>query len=142
MSALARSVESFGNEYGKLPTVPALDFETDTPHAVQLITILMGREDSAADMQNPRQIPFLNVLHQETQNRLGIYFSRENKVAGIYDAWGNPLRVILRDPGQPAIRVTHRGKEVTVSKPVLLLSRGSDGKWGTKDDLISGNTGQ
>ncbi len=141
VNALAQSIESFESEYARLPDVNALDFETESPQAVQLITIVLGIEDSGAAMQNPRQIPFLNAPRAKAKNRLGFYFSRENEVVGIYDSWGNPLRVILRDPGQSATRVTRRGKHFTVSKPAVVLSRGPDGKWDTKDDLHSWSDG-
>jgi hypothetical protein len=114
-----------------------LDFETEGREAVRFITILQGKEDGGPDMQNPRQIAFLAARNTKNRKQGGLLYSSANEVVGMYDAWGNPLRVILRPPGQSTTTVSYLGKQVTTSKPVVVLSKGPDQKWGTEDDLIS-----
>ena len=140
INALAQAIEGFENVYERLPSVPSLDFETEGPQAAELITVLRGKEVTSHEMQNPRQLVLLNIRISKNKRQGGLVFSSENKAEGIYDAWGNPLRVIMRSPGQSTMTVPHAGKQVTTSKPAVVLSRGRDGKWDTKDDLMSTNT--
>jgi len=137
LNALSLAFEAFESEYEKPPNTPSLDFETEGPDTVKLITVLLGKEDSASNMQNPRQILFLTIRLSNNKRRGGLVLSPDDKPEGIYDAWGHPLRVILRAPGQATLTIPHAGKKVTTSTPAVVLSRGPDGKWGTKDDLVS-----
>jgi len=138
LQALARAVEGFESEYEKLPNVSLLDFETEGPEAAKLITVLLGKEEGGqSNMQNPRQIAFLVGRMTKHRKQGGIVSSSTYEVGGIYDSWSNPLRVALRPPGQSTITVSYLGKQVTTSKPAVVLSRGPDQKWGTEDDLIS-----
>ena len=142
LQALAQSIEGFENEYKKLPDVSLLDFETEGREAVKLITILLGREQGTQiDKQNPRQIAFLATRLTKNRRRGGLVYSSTNEIEGIYDAWGEPLRIILRPPGQSTLTVPHLGKQVTTSKPAVVLSRGPDQKWETEDDIISRTDG-
>ena len=138
IQALAGAVQGFEDVYEKLPNVPLLDFEMEGPEAVKLITVLLGKEEGGqSNMQNPRQISFLTGRMTKHRKQGGIVSFSSYEVGGIYDSWGNPLRVIFRPPGQSTITVSHLGKQVTTSKPAIVLSRGPDQKWGTEDDLIS-----
>jgi hypothetical protein len=134
---LARSLKYYEEEYGKLPSVPSMDFETEGPQAVELITLLLGKENPDHEMQNPRQIAFLTMRVIKNRKQGGLVISPKNEIVGVFDVWGNPLRVILRPPGKTATTISYRGKEVASSEPAVVLSRGADGKWGTEDDLMS-----
>ena len=135
---LANSIRSFEVEYGKPPDVQNLDFETEGPQAVKFLTILLGKEDTGPEMQNPRQVAFLTARNTKNRKMGGlVYNSPENKIQGMYDAWGNPLRVILRPPGKVATTISYRGKQLASYQPAVVLSRGPDQQWGTEDDLIS-----
>jgi hypothetical protein len=136
--ALARAIEGFENEYEKLPDISLSDFEMQGPEAVNLITILLGKEEGGlSNMQNPRQIAFLAGRMTKHRKQGGIIFRSAYEVDGIYDSWGNPLRLVLREPGQTKTTFSLGGKIVTVDKPAAVLSRGPDMKWGTEDDLKS-----
>jgi hypothetical protein len=140
LNALSQAIEAFENEYEKHPNTPSLDFETEGPQAAELVTVLLGKEDPASNMQNPRQLVFLTIRVSKNRKQGGLVFSTENKAEGIYDVWGNPLRVILRPPGQSTMTIPHARKQVTTSKSAVVLSKGKDGEWGTKDDLMSADT--
>ncbi|MEK7953058.1 hypothetical protein [Luteolibacter soli] len=143
LPVLAQAIERFESEYGRLPKASALDFEMEGPEAVKLITVLLGKEQGAqSDMQNPRQIVFLTGRNTKHKEQGGIVYSSGNKAEGIYDAWGNPVRVILRPPGKTAITLSFRGKQVDFDRSAIALSRGPDQKWGTEDDLMSDNEAQ
>ncbi|HEY1123239.1 MAG TPA: hypothetical protein VGE67_16620 [Haloferula sp.] len=142
LEALAQSVQEFENEYKKLPDVSLLDFETEGQEAVKLLTILLGKEQGTQiSKQNPRQIAFLATRLTKNRRQGGLVYSSANQIEGIYDAWGNPLRLILHPPGQSTLTVPHLGKQMTTSKPAVVLSRGPDLKWGTEDDIISRTDG-
>jgi len=136
LNRFAESIAHYHDEYGKLPKAPSSDFETEGPEAAELITVLRGEEE-IQQMQNPRQIAFLTMRISKHKKQGGLVLSSDNKAVGIYDAWGNPLRVILRPPDKTVHLISYRGKQVTNSQPAVVLSRGADQKWGTKDDLIS-----
>lgn len=137
IKGLAQSLGRYESEYDKLPDSPALDFETEGPEVAQLITVLLGKEETGPSMQNPRQIPFLNIRISKHKNYGGLVYSDENKVLGIYDAWGNPLRVTLRPPGKTATTLIYCGERIASYEPAVVFSRGPDQKWGTEDDLTS-----
>ena len=137
LNRFAESIAHYHDEYGKLPKASSSDFETEGPEAAEFITVLLGKEDSDGNMQNPRQIYFLAMRISKHPQQGGLVMTSDNRVAGAYDAWGNPLRVILRPPDKTVHLISYRGKQVTNSQPAVVLSRGADQKWGTKDDLIS-----
>jgi hypothetical protein len=137
INELTQSIEAFESEYGKLPDTASLDFELEGPQAAGFITVLLGKEAPQSNIQNRRQITFLALRISRNKRHGGLVFSSDNKPEGIYDRWGNPLRVILRSPGETTLTVPHAGKQVTTSKPFVVLSKGADGKWDTKDDVIS-----
>jgi len=142
IQALAGAVQGFEDVYEKLPNVSMLDFETEGLEAVKLITVLLGKEEEGqGNIQNPRQIAFLTGRMTKHRKQGGIIFRSDYEADGIYDSWGNPLRIILRSPGQSTLVVPHLGKQVTTSKPAVVLSRGPDQKWGTEDDIISRTDG-
>ena len=136
LTDLAGSIAKYADEYGKLPNAPSSDFETEGPEAAGLITVLRGKEE-IQQMQNPRQIAFLTMRTSKHKKLGGLVMTSDNKVAGAYDNWGNPLRVILRPPDKAVHFISYRGKQVANDQPAVVLSRGADQKWGTKDDLIS-----
>jgi hypothetical protein len=137
LDRLAESIEHYAEEYGKLPNVPSLDFETEGPQAVELITVLLGKEEARHEMQNPRQIVFLTMRTSKNKKHGGLVITPDNKVVGAYDSWGNPLRVILRPPGKTVNIISYRGERIANNEPAVVLSRGEDGKWDTEDDLMS-----
>ncbi len=89
---------------------------------------------------NPRGVPFLAVEMGKTRKKGGLI--RESgigsPVVGLFDAWGNPFRVLLDDDYDGLIRFTYGGKpEVVRGHRVLVASKGPDGIEGTKDDVKS-----
>lgn len=137
LNGLANSIAKYSDEYGRLPTAPSLDFETEGPGAADLVTVLLGKEESGPSMENPRQIAFLTMRISKHKKQGGLVMSADNKAVGIYDSWGNPLRFILRPPDKTVHLIPYRGQQIANTQPAVVLSRGADQKWGTKDDLIS-----
>ncbi|WP_264500181.1 hypothetical protein [Luteolibacter flavescens] len=138
LTSVAQALESFENQYERLPRTDALDFEIEGPEGSKLATVLLGKEESGIEMQNPNQIAFLTVQITRTKAKGGgVLYSSENKVEGVYDNWGRPLRVILRPTGKSEITLPHGHPPQQFSLPFVVLSRGKDGLWGTEDDLIS-----
>lgn len=149
--AVATAVEQYCEEYGKLPAADlgSGEIRTEGESGVQLLTILMGREVDDGAMQNSRQIPFLNVALGKQRKRGGLIYEPgvehgvgspgiRRPIVGLFDAWGNPFRVILDDDYDEVIRSTYGGKpELVKGKRVLVASKGPDGIEGTKDDVKS-----
>ncbi|RYD66461.1 MAG: hypothetical protein EOP83_04970 [Verrucomicrobiaceae bacterium] len=88
LQVVAHAIERFEIEYARLPNTPGLDFETEGPQAVKFINVLLGKEHTGPDMENPRQIAFLTVRITKNRNRGGLVYSSSNEVEGMYDAWG------------------------------------------------------
>lgn len=89
---------------------------------------------------NPLGVPFLTVETGRHRNKGGLIYESGtgSPVVGLFDAWGNPFRVILDDDYDEVIRFTYGGKpEVVKGKRVLVASKGADGVEGTEDDLKS-----
>lgn len=127
------AVEQFHQEYSKLPEPDANDFNTEDAAGRKLLDMLLGPG-------NPRGVPFLVVETGKTRRKGGLIYESPNSksVVGLFDAWGNPFRVILDDDYDEVIRFTYGGKpEVVKGKRVLVASKGPDGVEGTEDDLKS-----
>jgi hypothetical protein len=132
--ALRQATEHYTTEYGSPPQVGDGDFWSDDPSGVQFVAILMGLEEGAP-VRNFRRIPFLNIK-QPSKPRGGLFYDGD-RVVGIYDGWGQPLRIFLRPPGEAAITFEHRGMAVTLSAPAVVISKGPDQIEGTDDDITS-----
>jgi hypothetical protein len=140
--AAEAAIVQFFQEYSKLPSVGAgsAEFRTEGEAGVQLLTILMGREVNGGSVQNSRHVPFLSVTTGEHRKRGGLIYRSVTggSVVGLFDAWGNPFRVILDDDYDEVIRFTYGGKpEVVKGERVLVASKGPDGVEGTEDDVKS-----
>lgn len=127
------AVEAFYEEYSKLPEPGGNDFNTEDPAGRKLLDMLFGPG-------NPRGIAFLVVKTGKYRKRGGLIYQSGmgSPVVGMFDAWGNPFRVILDDDYDEVIRFTYGGKpELVKGKRVLVASKGPDGVEGTEDDLKS-----
>lgn len=131
--ATTSAVEQFYQEYSKLPEPGSDDFTTEDPVGRKLLGILLGPD-------NPGHVPFLTVATGKHRKKGGLIFvsGDSGPVVGLFDAWGNPFRVILDDDYDEVLRFTYGGKpEVVKGKRVLVASKGPDGVEGTADDLKS-----
>lgn len=129
----ASAVEVFYQEYSMLPEPGGNDFNTEDPAGRKLLDMLLGPG-------NPRGVPFLNVEKGKHRKKGGLIYEsgRSSPVVGLFDAWGNPFRVLLDDDYDGVIRFTYGGKpEVVHGKRVLVASKGPDGIEGTEDDVKS-----
>ena len=45
------------------------EMTTEGETGIELLTILLGKEDTGTTMQNPRQVPFLNARRPKTRSR-------------------------------------------------------------------------
>lgn len=129
----ASAVDHYYQEYSKLPDAGANDFKTDDPAGLKLLEMLLGPA-------NPRHVPFLIVEIGKHRMKGGLIYGSGSggSIVGLYDAWGNPLRVMLDDDYDGVIRFIYGGKpEAVHGKLVLVASKGPDGIEGTADDVKS-----
>ena len=137
---LERALKSFEQEYGHLPEVGSLDLETTGPTGTKLLGILLGKERGDQEIQNPRSIAFLAVGRSRGRKAGLVYPDNDADKAPekLCDSWGEPLRVILRRPGQPAPELSYGNKTVAIPlSSFAIVSKGPDRIEGTKDDLRS-----
>ncbi len=85
-------------EYSKLPDLGIASDEllTNDKSGIQLLKILMAKEEASDHMQNPRQIAFFNTKESRSKFKGGLVFSESGagKVPeGFYDAWGQPFHI-------------------------------------------------
>lgn len=135
VTALESAVAQFKMEYGRIPDVGSSAFDTDGAEGYLFAVILFGKEGDEIEAQNPRNIPFLLLDTGRNSERDVLRFGKPQEFFGIYEGWGEPFRVLLRKPGERGITLVHRGKTVTIERPVVVFSKGEDRIAGTEDDV-------
>ena len=136
--ALQQAIEQYYQEYSKLPGVGATSDEIQTrgEAGVELLTILLGKEDDTGTMQNPRKLAFLNVKESRNAKKGGLVYSNGGaggQIDGLYDAWGRPLNVRLDNDYEGEIPDPLIQGNVVRNRNSLVYSFGPDGKLGTDD---------
>jgi len=140
--ALKQALDHYYAEYAKPPDLGTQDMEIHTEGRVgiTLLRILLGREDTGTEMQNPRQIAFLNSKVSKNKNRGGLVYTNRGSwpdPEGFYDSWGNSFRVFLRKPDASRLSFPYGGQTLSLDQPFAVFSCGPDKVPGTKDDLKS-----
>ena len=132
VASTASAVDQFYEEYSKLPEPGGNDINTEDPAGRKLLQMLLG---------SGARKPCLLVVETAKHRKKGglIYEAGTGSpVVGLFDAWGNPFRVILDNDYDDLLRFTYGGKsEVVQGHRVLVASKGPDGIEGTKDDVKS-----
>ncbi|BCU75886.1 prepilin-type N-terminal cleavage/methylation domain-containing protein [Luteolibacter sp. LG18] len=98
-TSLQEAVNAFYNEYGRLPepsdsgaTADNDPYDTSTGEGLKLVTILLGKE-TGTNLQNPKQITFLNVPTGKS-NKNGLIYSG-SEIKGLYDPFGSGYKIVL-----------------------------------------------
>ena len=139
IQALASAMDRYYDEYNKMPSVGSSGDEmvAEGQSGAELITILLGKEDSNGEMQNPRQIAFLTARISKNKKQGGLVYSNGNQVEGMYDAWGRPLNIKFDDDFDGEIQDPIKQGDVVRQKKVIIWSLGADGKFGDNDEVKS-----
>jgi prepilin-type N-terminal cleavage/methylation domain-containing protein len=139
VTALSQALDRYYSEYNKLPSVGSSGDEmtAEGQSGAELLTILLGKEESGSDMQNPRQIPFLNAQISKNKNKGGLVFSTGNQVEGIYDAWGRALHIKFDDDYDDEIQDPVKQGDIVRQKKAIVWSWGADNKFGDNDEVKS-----
>lgn len=139
ITAAEQAFEQFYSEYQRLPSVGAGrdQLELDGQSGSELLEVLLGKENAGNNMQNPRQLAFLNAQISKTKKKGGLVYNSSNRVEGLYDAWGNPLNVRFDDDYDDEIRDPIQQGNIIQRKKVIVWSNGADGKPGGNDDVKS-----
>jgi prepilin-type N-terminal cleavage/methylation domain-containing protein len=143
-TALEQAITQFYNEYGRLPEVGTSGATSDTEYQMTgsdgkaLLEVLLAKE-TGTTLQNPKQIVFLSVQEGKAKGSGGsdglVYTGTGNTATpqGLYDAFGNPFRVMLDNDYDETIQVTLGGttaKDMR-GRRVAVYSYGSDKKSST-----------
>jgi prepilin-type N-terminal cleavage/methylation domain-containing protein len=136
--ALQQAIEQYYQEYSKLPGLGATSDEIQTrgEAGVELLTILLGKEDDTGTMQNPRKLAFLNVKESRNAKKGGLVYSNGGaggQIDGLYDAWGRPFNVRLDNDYEGEIPDPLIQGNVVRNRNSLVYSFGQDGRLGTDD---------
>jgi prepilin-type N-terminal cleavage/methylation domain-containing protein len=137
-TALQQAIDQYYQEYSKLPGVASNSNEIQTvgEGGVELLTILLGKEDDTGKMQNPRKIPFLNVKESRNAKKGGLVYSNGGaggQIQGLYDAWGKPFNIRLDTEYEGEISDPLIQGNVVRNKSAIVYSFGQDGRVGTDD---------
>lgn len=137
-AALSDAVERFYSEYNRLPDLPE-NMRTDSGPGVQLLTILLGEEGTGSDVENPRQVIFLEAKEAKAKKGGIDYGAGGNGAAqGFYDPFGNPFNVVLNSNYDDALQFSYGGKQYTLrGRNSAVYSAGADREEGTVDDITS-----
>ncbi len=145
ISAIEQSIERFFSEYSRFPNISAQGDELQTAGdaGAELLTILLGKEQTGTSMQNPRQIPFLSGIKEGKRNRGGIIYGQgggSSSIQGLYDPWGNPYHIIMDTEFEDEIRDPIKsGGQPIRNRKVIVYTLGNDKQPGTNDDVKSWN---
>jgi prepilin-type N-terminal cleavage/methylation domain-containing protein len=139
---LASSVEQYYQEYSKLPMIGGASDEvrTEGEAGIELLLVLMGKEDDTGTMQNPRKLPFLTVETGKNKNKGGLVYSNGGaggQIEGLYDAWGQPFYIKMDTEYEDEILDPLIQGNVVRDKKVIVYSYGPDKKIGGGDDVKS-----
>jgi prepilin-type N-terminal cleavage/methylation domain-containing protein len=138
IQGLSSAMEAFYNEYSRMPSVGSGDQITAEGEAgAKLLTILLGKEDTSGEMQNPRQLTFLTAKISSNKKKGGLVYSSGNQVEGMYDAWGRPLNIRFDDDFDGEIQDPIKQGNIVRQKKVIIWSFGADGKFGDDDEVKS-----
>ena len=148
--AISEAIEQFYADYNKLP-VPlngsptGSDTDTDTSPENRLVTIIADKEGPVADLQNPRNIDYMEGFKPATANRkdgppwkYGLMSDATTEAPGIVDPWGNYFRIRLDSDGNKELANPNTDQvaegRTKIIKRVLVWSAGKDGNWDTWAD--------
>jgi prepilin-type N-terminal cleavage/methylation domain-containing protein len=138
--AIASAVEQYYQEYSKLPTIGGATDEvrTEGEAGVDLLLVLLGKEDDTGTMQNPRKLPFLTIETGKNRNKGGLIYSNGGaggQIEGLYDAWGQPFFIKMDTEYEDEILDPLIQGNVVRNKKVIVYSYGADKRIGGGDDV-------
>ena len=139
-TALETAIQQYYQEYSKLPSIAANSDEirTEGEAGIELLNILLGKEDDTGTMQNPRKIPFLSVAVGKNRKKGGLIYSNGGaggQIEGLYDAWGNAFYIKLDTEYEEEILDPLRQGNIVRQKVAIVYSYGADQKIGGGDDV-------
>lgn len=135
-SALAEAVERFNSEYNRLPDVQR-EVQTDQGQGITLLEILLAEEGTGSDIENTRQVVFLEAKEAKGK-RGGLDFGSgsSGSVQGFYDPFGNPYTVVMNVEYDNALQFSYGGRQYNLrGRNVAVYSPGADMEEGTADDI-------
>jgi prepilin-type N-terminal cleavage/methylation domain-containing protein len=138
ITALSQAFDQYYSEYSKMPSVGSQDeMVTEGESGTKLLTILLGKEETGGEMQNPRQNVFLTTQIGSNKKKGGLVYGNGNQIEGLYDAWGRPLNIKFDDDFDDEIQDPVKQGNIVRQKRVIIWSWGADGKFGDNDEVKS-----
>lgn len=135
---LKTATRCFEEEYSRLPDPGVFEATTDSPEGRLLLVILLGSEREGDAVGNPRRIRFLGAVVKQRKERGGLVYETPGSFPGLYDAWGEPFHIFLREPTAKTLSFIWQGKTVELdATPIAIVSKGPDKIEGSADDLRS-----
>ncbi|QJE97166.1 hypothetical protein [Luteolibacter luteus] len=137
---LQTALNNYYSEYEKLPEFGMGGDEAQTDGVVgsKLLTILLGKEEVSDDMQNKKQITFLNAKVNKNRAKGGLIYSNGGSATlpeGLYDAWGRPFRLKFDLDNDQEIADPLEEGNIIRNKQVIVYSDGEDKKPQSEDDI-------
>lgn len=138
--SLHAAIANYYSEYERLPDfgMEGDEAQTDGQFGIELLTILLGKEEVTNDMQNKKQITFLNSRVSKKRAGGGLVFKDSpdwNQPLGLYDAWGQPFHVVFDHDKDGEIADPLFLGNIVRDKPAIVFSYGPDKKPGGGDDI-------
>lgn len=126
------AVNSFFTDQGYMPKEGNTDIEVDTAKETELLTVLLGMENSSGTVLNTKGNKYLVAKEGKKQGTKGtgglIYSANGSSVTGLYDPWGGGYHVMLDLDFDEKITPSVSGKTYPLnSKHVAVWSLGADG---------------
>lgn len=141
-TALLQAIEGFYSQYKTQPKIASkgADLITEGSDGLELLTVLLGKEEVTNSMENRKQIRFLTVEETKRKEKGGLFYSKSGTDAlpeGLYDAWGHPFHVRFASGESQEIPDPFKPGEIIHDKIAIVYSYGKNGKAGDADDIKS-----
>lgn len=137
---LQTALNNYYCEYEGLPHFGMKGDEAQTDGVVgsKLLIILLGEEAVSDDMQNRKQITFLNAKVNKSRVKGGLIYSNGGSGTlpeGLYDTWGRPFHLKFDLDNDHEIADPLEQGNIIRNKQVIVYSYGPDKKPGGGDDI-------
>lgn len=96
-TAIESAVNNFFIEYGSMPKsgLSGDTVEVNTRDDIDVLTVLLGLNETTNPPLNTRAIKFLSVKEGKANRNGLIYNAQGTAVTGLYDPWGGPFYIAL-----------------------------------------------
>ncbi|MCB1133556.1 MAG: hypothetical protein KDN05_20730 [Verrucomicrobiae bacterium] len=131
-AALASALENYESEYSRSIEYSS-PVSTDSPDGAALLRTLLGDDSGTGNSGGIRFLSVRDAVH----GRDGLVYDLDGDPVALVDKWGRPFTIFKTTSERGVNQIRYGSKQYMVPERFAVVSPGSDGKSGTKDDVKS-----